>query len=112
MATVPTPKRGDIWLIDFDPSQGQLMTEAEALDRAWSVIRRLGLEHITGLKSIHLTTAAEVREVLEVDDPELTDTWHVSFLLKLDEGVVYQHPDDILITIDDRTGEPTLHYQM
>jgi len=22
MATVPTPKRGDIWLIDFDPSVG------------------------------------------------------------------------------------------
>lgn len=89
------------------------MTEAEALDRAWSVLRESDSEQeVGGLKSIRLSTAAEVREVLEVDDPDLTDTWYVSFLLKLDEGVVDQIPDDILITVDDRTGEATLHYQM
>jgi hypothetical protein len=91
----------------------RLMTEAEALERAWSVVRQAGIEQeIVRLKSIRLSTAAEVREVLEVDEPDLTDTWYVSFLLKLDEGVLYQHPDDILITVDDGTGEATVHYQM
>jgi hypothetical protein len=89
------------------------MTEAEALEIAWSVIRGTALEQeIVGLKSIRLSIAAEVREVLEIEDPDLTDTWYVSFLLKLDEGVIYQHPDDILITVDDCTGEATLHCQM
>jgi hypothetical protein len=93
--------------------RGRLMTEGEALERAWSVVRQAGIEQeIVRLKSIRLSTAAEVREVLEVDELGLADTWYVSFLLKLDEGVLYQHPDDILITVDDGTGDATVHYQM
>ena len=97
------------------------MTEAEALDKAWAMVRENDLERdIVGLKSVHLSRVSEVREVLGDNSdvrevlglPELADTWYVSFLLKLQEGVVYQHPDDILISIDDRTGEPTLHWQM
>jgi hypothetical protein len=85
------------------------MTEEEALERAWSVVREAGLEQeIVRLKTIRLSTAAEVREVLEVDEPDLADTWYVSFLLKLDAGVVYQHPDCILVTDDDgTTKEPS-----
>ena len=89
------------------------MTESEALAKAYAVVRGEGLQdQITGLKSVRLSLASEVRSVLGCDDPDLADTWYVSFGLKLDEGVVYQHPDDILLTVDDHTGRVTLHYQM
>jgi hypothetical protein len=89
------------------------MTEAEALDRAWTALRKCGSEQeVTGLKSIRLSTVAEVREFLEIDNPDITDTWYVCFQLKLESGVVHQHPDDILISIDDSSGEATLHWQM
>jgi len=89
------------------------MTESEALIIASAVLHEAGLQdEVTGLKSIRLSLAAEVREVLGSTDPDLADTWYVSFALKLDEGVVSQHPDNILITVDDHSGQATLIYQM
>ncbi len=88
------------------------MTEAEALERARAALRECGSEQeVIGLKSIRLSTATEWREFIGVDEPNKKDTWYVRFQLKLDEGIV-QHPDDILISIDDHSGEATLHSQM
>ena len=91
----------------------ELMSEREALATAWSFLHKYDLHHdVTGLKSIRLSRAAEVREVLGSEDPDLTDTWYVSFGLKLAEQHPNIHPDDLLITIDDHTGVATLVYQM
>jgi hypothetical protein len=87
--------------------------EAKALELAWTVVRREGLEQaIVGLESIRLSTAAEVQQVLAVNEPGLSDVWYVSFLLKLEQDIASQHPDDLLITVNDQTGEASLHYQM
>jgi hypothetical protein len=89
------------------------MTEAEALARATVAMQKEGLQdQITGLKSIRLSLASEVREVLGFGEPDVRDTWYVSFGLKLDEDVVDQSPDDVLFTVDDQSGEVTLVYQM
>jgi hypothetical protein len=53
-----------------------------------------------------------MREVLDDLDPDPNDAWYIRFRLKLDAGVVDQIPDDILVAVDDRTGEVVLHYQM
>jgi hypothetical protein len=89
------------------------MTENEAVALAVSTIREAGLsETITGLESIRLSTAAEVRQVLNIDSPDLVDTWFVSFALKREEGVIHEIPRSILIKIDDNTGTPRLVCQM
>ena len=90
------------------------MMEAEALDRAWAVVRENDLEReILGFKSIRLFPASEVcddskvLEALGLSEP--ADIWHVKFVRKPEKEVVCQYPNEILITIEDRTGEPTLH---
>jgi len=89
------------------------MTEVEVLARATAAMQQEGLQdQITGLKSIRLSLASEVREVLGWDEPDARDIWYVSFGLKLDEGVVHQSPDSVLFTVDDQSGEVTLVYQM
>jgi hypothetical protein len=89
------------------------MTEPEALAIVTTAIREEGLgAQITGLKSIRFSPASEFREVFGCDDPDARDVWYVSFALKLDEGVIEQHPDDVLFKVDDQTGEVTLIWQM
>jgi hypothetical protein len=89
------------------------MTEAEAPARATAAMQREGLQgEMTGLKSIRLSLASEVREGLRCDETDVRDTWYVSFSLKLDEDVVDQSPDNVLFTVDDQSGEVTLVYQM
>jgi len=90
------------------------MTEAQALDRAWAVVRENDLEReIIGVKSIRLCLASEVGDdpkVLEaLGLPEPADIWHVKFVRKPKKELACEYPNDILITIEDRTGEPTLH---
>lgn len=89
------------------------MTEAEALDKAWAVVRENDLEReILGVRPVRLFLASGVCDdpaVLEaLGLPEPSDTWRVKFVRKPEKEVACQFPNDILITIEDRTGEPTL----
>ncbi len=95
------------------------MTEAEALARAWAVVREIDLERdLYELLSIRLFLAAEVcddsivREALGL--PEPADTWHVKFKVCAESrgSGVYRWLNAILVAINDHTGEPTLHQHL
>ncbi len=89
------------------------MTDQEALAIAWSAVDQEQLhDQIRGLAGLRLATAAEERDVLGIIDPQLRDTWYVSFWLKLEDDVVDQSPNTILIKIDDQSGNAELVYQM
>src|SRR5262249_53832348 len=76
------------------------MTENEVVSLALAAIREAGLsDTVTGLESVRLSTAEEVRQILGGDSPDLVDTWFVTVPLKKEEGVLLQHPRSILMTI-------------
>ena len=82
------------------------LNEDRVLALAWAAVEQDGcLEQIEGLKSIRFSPAEEFQEVFGLEDPEARDTWHVRFLLKLDEGVVSQIPSCIHVRVDDQTSE-------
>jgi hypothetical protein len=88
------------------------VSEPEATALAWAAIDGLGVRgNVTGLIGIRLSTLKEFCDFWGFDPEDRRDQWYARFQLRDDEEGP-THPDTVLITVDDRTGEAEVHYQM
>lgn len=77
------------WSEKLSSASITVMTEQEALTRAWPVLEKEGCrDAVAKVSTIHFSTARERREVLGQDHPDNPDYWYIDSALKLDEGVV------------------------
>lgn len=77
----------------------EMITEQEAIERAWILIRREGIK-VSEVQSIRKLSASCMPGDLSVGD----DIWTVQFALDLPDDEVWS-PEAVFIDVNCRTGE-------
>jgi len=80
-----------------------MLTEQEAVERAWAVIRGKGIT-VTGLESVRKVQTAQMPPAIAA----LGDIWAVSFGRPKAPGERSPGTDSVFVRVLDRTGEATL----
>jgi len=80
-----------------------MLTEQEAVERAWTVVRSTDIA-VTGLESVRKVQTALMPPSIEA----LGDIWAVSFARPRVPGERSPGTDSVFVQVSDRTGEATL----